>query len=299
MGSVAVEQRTYGKAVVIVLLVISWGSTFAAVKIGVRSSPPLLFAGLRSLVGGAVMVLAAVLRGWQPRVREQAPVYAWLTLLNVVLFFGLQTLAIQELPSGLAAVLIYLQPVLTGLLAWPVLGERLTGFKVAGLLLGFGGIVAVSTGAFQGSTSVLGIGYAVVAALTWSVGTVYFKGVQGRVPALWAVGLPFLAGGVVLTAVGLVFEAGGVSWSTAFVVALLYAALVGTALAWFLWFTLVAAGEASTAATYIFFVPLISIMVGAVWLGERLSGSLLLGAGLVVAGVYLVNRQPRRARQTS
>ena len=290
-------QKTYGKAVIIVLLVLSWGSTFAAIKIGLQSAPPWLFAGMRSLLGGAVMVLAALLRGWQPRLREQALVYAWLTLLNVVLFFGLQTVAIQELhSSGLAAVLIYLQPVITGLLAWPVLGERLTGFKVAGLLLGFGGIVAVSTGAFQGHESVLGVGYAVAAAFIWAVGTVYFKRVQTRVPALWAVGVPFLAGGVVLTGLGLVFESGGVGWSTTFVLAFLYAGLIGTALAWFLWFTLVAAGEASTAATYIFFVPLVAILVGTVVRHESLSAALLLGAAMVVTGVYLVNRPSRRGK---
>ena len=153
-----------------VLLVLAWGSTFAAVKIGLESAPPVLFGGLRSVLGGAVMVALAFARSGRPSLRDCWLAYAVLTLLNVVLFFTLQTLAILELPSGLAAVLIYLQPVLTGVLAAPLLGESLTARKVVGLLLGFTGIVVVSAGAFRGHTSLLGVGYAVVGALVWSLG---------------------------------------------------------------------------------------------------------------------------------
>ena len=75
--------------------------------------------------------------------------------------------------------------------------------------------------------------------------------------------------------------------------ALAYAGLVGTALAWSLWFGRVAAGEAGRAASYIFFVPLVGVLVGAVLLDETLTASLLVGGALVVLGVYLVNRRAR------
>ena len=281
------------QAGLIVVLVLAWGTVFAAVKIGLDAAPPLLFGGIRSIIGGVVLATIAAVRRDPPRLRGHVTAYGMLTLLNVVIFFGLQTLAIAALPSGLAAVLIYLQPVLVGVLAWPLLGEPLTGRKVLGLLLGFGGIVAVSAGAFSGHASGLGIGYAVVGALAWALGTVYFKRVSDRVTPLWAVALPFLVGGVVLTAIGLVREGPEITWSTSFVLALLYSALVGTALAWMLWFTLVAGGDASRAATYIFFVPLLSLTLGALLLDESLSPTLLLGAALVVAGVYLANRPER------
>ena len=158
----------------IVLLVLAWGSTFAPVKVGLESAPPVLFGGMRSVLGGTVMVLLALARSGRPAIRSTWRAYAVLTLLNVVLFFSLQTLAILELPSGLAAVLIYLQPVLVGVLAAPLLGESLTGLKIAGLLLGFAGIVVVSAGAFQGHTSLLGVLYAVVGALIWALGTIAF-----------------------------------------------------------------------------------------------------------------------------
>ncbi len=273
------------------LLVLAWGSTFAAVKVGLDSAPPVLFGGLRSVLGGAVMTVAAWLRSGRPRLREHAAPYAVLTLLNVVVFFTLQTLAILELPSGLAAVLIYLQPVLVGVLAAPLLGERLTGLKVAGLVLGFGGIVVVSAGAVGGHVSAPGIVYAVAGALVWALGTIAFKRYAGQVDVWWAVAVPFLAGGAVLTAAGAAVEGTSIAWSGEFVAASVYAALVGTALSWSLWFGLVGSGDASRAAAYIFFVPLVSLVIGALVLHETLGPSLLAGAALVVLGVFLVNRR--------
>ena len=284
-------RRSKTQVAAVVLLVLAWGSTFAAVKIGLDSAPPVLFGGLRSVLGGAVMVVLAFARSGRPALRETWPAYAVLTLLNVVLFFTLQTLAILELPSGLAAVLIYLQPVLVGVLAAPLLGESLTGSKIAGLLLGFAGIVVVSVGAFSGHVSLLGVGYAVVGALIWALGTIAFKQYADRVDAWWAVAIPFLVGGLVLTAGGAAAEGTAIEWSGEFVAAFLFAALIGTALSWSLWFGLVSAGEAGRAASYIFFVPLISLVIGAVFLHETLGPSLLAGAALVILGVYLVNRR--------
>jgi drug/metabolite transporter (DMT)-like permease len=287
-------RRANTQVAAVLLLVVAWGTTFAAVKVGLDSVPPILFGGLRSMLGGAVMTVLAATRSGPPRLRAAWRPYALLTLLNVVGFFSLQTLAILELPSGLAAVLIYLQPVLVGVLAAPLLGEPLGVAKVLGLLLGFSGIVVVSAGAFSGHASLLGVGYAVSGALVWALGTIAFKAYAEALDAWWAVAVPFLVGGAVMTAGGAAFEGTGIDWSGRFVVAFLYASLVGTALSWALWFGLVGSGEAGRAASFIFFVPLISLGVGAVFLSESLGPSLLAGAALVIVGVYLVNRRPRR-----
>ena len=276
-----------------VLLVLFWSSTFSVVKVGLDYSPPILFAGLRSIIGGLAMSVVALSWEGRPDLRRDWGAYASLSMLNVVLFMGLQTFAIMLLPSGTAAVLIYLQPILTGFLAWCMLGESLSSAKLTGLLLGFSGIVAVSTGSFSGLVSPAGVAFAVVSALTWALGTVYFKKVQDRVSMLWAIALPFLFGGVVLSALGLVIESPSeISPSRSFVACLLYSGLVGTGLAWVLWLGLIRAGEASRVAAYVFFVPLVSVAIGAFFLDERLSASLFVGAVLVVSGIYLVNRTP-------
>lgn len=281
------------------LLVLFWGTSFAAIEIGLRYCPPVLFAGLRALLGGLVMVPVALARDGVPDLRRSWPAFGLLALLNVVLFFGLQTYAVLLLPSGLAALLVYLQPLLVGLLAWLFLGERLTGVGVAGLLLGFAGIAVVSAGGLSGELhglSLTGVALGAASALSWAAGTVYFKMVQESVSTLWSVAVQFVAGGGLLTLAGTLVEGWrGVGWSAGFLGALLYAGLVGVSLAWIIWFSLVRAGEASRVSAYIFAVPLTAVVVGVVFLDEPFGPALLLGAALVVAGIYLVNRSGRVA----
>ena len=295
-------MRIFGKRRFVVLafalLVLFWGSAFAIVKVGLDYSPPIIFAGLRALIGGIALVVAALAWGGNPNLRRDWRVFLILTLFNVVLFTGLQTYAIMELPSGSAAVLVYLQPILVGLLAWPILGEALTATKVLGLLLGFSGIVAVSVGSFSGAAnalSPLGVVLGASSALFWALGTVFFKKYEERVSTLWAVSLPFLVGGVVLTALGIFVETRGeVAWNATFVASVMYSGVVGISLAWVIWFALVRAGEASRVASYIFVVPLTAVVIGVVFLDEPLGYTLLIGAAFVVSGIYLVNREPQR-----
>jgi drug/metabolite transporter (DMT)-like permease len=296
--------RIFGKRRFVVLafasLVLFWGSAFAVVKVGLGYSPPVLFAGLRTIISGLVMVMAAALWGGSPNLRRDWPVFALLALFNVVIFISLQTYAVLYLPSGSAAVLIYLQPILVGVLAFWILGEPLSAGKILGLLLGFAGIVAVSSGGLSGVAGALpplGVALGAASALAWALGTVFFKKYEARVATLWAVALPFLIGGAVLTLLGLAVEPWGeISWKPAFVASLLYSSLVGTSLAWVIFFALVRAGEASRVAAYIFAVPVSAVLIGAIFLDERLTYSLLVGAALVVSGIYLVNREPRKPR---
>ena len=283
-----------------VLLILFWSSAFGAIKVSLEYAPPVLFAGMRTLLCGLAVTLAALVWGGQANLRRNWPVYLLLAALNAVLFMGLQTLTILYMPSGSAAVVIYLQPILVGLLSYLMLGEQLSAAKVVGLALGFSGVVVVSAGSFSGSSlgTPLGVAFGLASALSWTLGTVYFKRYGERLSTLWAVAGPFSAGGVVLTGLGLVLEPlSEISWTGTYVASFLYTALVGTALAWMLWLGLVKAGEASRVSAYVFFVPLVSVLLGAAFLGETLSPLLLVGAALVVLGIYLANRQPAADRQ--
>ena len=178
-------------------------------------------------------------------------------------------------------------------MAWFILGEPLPAAKVLGLVLGFSGIVAVSTGSLSGVISPVGVVFGVGSAFFWALGTVFFKRYEARISTMWAVALPFVVGGGVLTVFGTAVESwSDVAFSGPLLASLAYVSLVGIAAAWLLWFGLIRAGEASRVAAYVFFVPLVGIVVGAIFLGERLTPSLLVGAALITAGIYLVNRSP-------
>ena len=100
---------------------------------------------------------------------------------------------------------------------------------------------------------------------------------------------------MVLTVIGAVTEGIDIAWTGGFVAALIYASLIGTALAWGLWFGLVATGEASRASSYIFMVPVVAVLLGVLLLDETFRLVQVAGSVLVVAGIYLVNRRARTA----
>jgi drug/metabolite transporter (DMT)-like permease len=112
-----------------------------------------------------------------------------------------------------------------------------------------------------------------------------------RVSTMWPVAIPFVIGGVALTLFSFATE----SWSEvsptgALFASLSYVSLVEIALAWLIWFSLIRAGEASRVAVCVFFVPLVSIVIGTIFLDEQLTLSLLVGTFLIVTGIYVVNR---------
>ncbi len=295
VSAISIFDRRRNVVGALCLLVVFWGSSFAVVEVGLRSSPPMLFAGLRSLLGGLAMLAVALAWGGGSNLRREWRAFALLTVFNVAVFIGLQTYAVLTLPSGTAAVLVYLQPILVGFLAWAMLGEALSVAKVAGLLLGFSGIVAVSAGGLSSDVPPEGILFGAGSALSWAIGTVYFKRIQGRVSALWSVAIPFVAGGAMLTALATFTEGvGGVSWNSGLAVSLAWSSLLGIAAAWVIFFGLVGAGEASRVSAYIFVVPITAVAIGVVFLGEPLRATLLIGAALVVGGIYLVNVSPGR-----
>ena len=280
--------------VAFVLLVVFWGSSFPVIKVALGYSPPVLFAGARTLLCGLLVLPAALMWGGDANLRRDWAVHLLLAAFNVLGFMGLQTLAILYMPSGPAAVVIYVQPILVGLLGYLFLGEQLSTAKVVGLLLGFFGVVAVSVGSFSGASlgTPLGVVIGLGSAVAWTLGTVYFKKYGERLSITWAVAAQFALGGVLLTGFGFVLESvSAVSLTGTFLASLLYVALAGTALAWVLWLGLVRAGEASRVAAYVFFVPLVSILLGVLFLNEALSFWLLAGAALIVLGTYLVNRK--------
>jgi len=282
-------------ALAFVALALIWGASFPFVKIGLRDAPPLLFAGIRVLIGGFGLAAVAVFRDGLPKLRGVWHTYVISGVFNSGLFVGLQTIAVLDLPSGLAAVLVYLQPIVTGLLASFFLGESLGVAKIVGLTLGFLGVVAVSFGDLGGHFELPGLLAGVVGGISWSIGTVYFKRVQGVVSTLWFIALSFLFGGVGLTVVGSLTESwGAIRWSSGeFWWSLLFISLAAITLAWILWLGLVSAGEASRASAYIFVVPLTSVAIGVIFLGEPFTATLVVGALLIMIGIYLVNRTPQ------
>lgn len=281
----------------IAFLVLVWGLSWPIYKVTLAYTPPLLFAGMRALIGGLLFAIPMLPKRNVIRFRENWRVYAVSALLNVVCFFGIQTVGLLYLPSGLFSVIVYLQPVLLGIFAWLWLGESMSALKIVGLLLGFLGVFVVSAGGMSGQISIVGILMAVATALFWALGVIYVKKSSQKVDAFWMVSMQSIIGGAILTVVGLITEGGShIVWNGTYVFGLSFGAIFGIAIAFAIYYKLVNAGDASKVASITFLVPLIAVVAGTLFLHEPFSYALVVGLLLIGASIFLVNRKAATKR---
>ncbi|QSF44896.1 DMT family transporter [Paenibacillus tianjinensis] len=271
-------------------LVIVWGINWPLSKIALSYAPPLLFAGIRTVIAGIILIIAALPKGKQLQFRQLWPVYLTSAILSIVFYYGFQTIGLQYVPSGLFSAIVFLQPVLLGIFAWIWLGESMYGLKIFGLLLGFLGVAALSIGGFNGSISPVGVLLALASALSWAFATIYTKRNAARVDMLWMTAMQIMIGGVILLAAGSAMESwSAITWNSAFIVNTLFIAVFVIALGWMVYFKLINEGEASRVGSFTFLIPLISIGSSVVLLHEQITPNLIVGMLLIVGSIILVN----------
>jgi drug/metabolite transporter (DMT)-like permease len=272
---------------------IVWGSTYLAIRVMVETVPPLLGAGVRFTVAGAVMVaVLSVRRSVRPTRRQLLSALVVGILLpgaNAVV-----SVAEQEVPSGLAALLIASVPL------WVILlrrgaGESVSGRSVAAVLVGFAGVtLLLKPGEQSGDATVLGLAAVVGAAVMWASGS--FASPRLTLPRdpLVSTGWQMLLGGLVTVAVGLaVGEAPEVDpgeFSTRSVVALLYLVAVGSWFAFTAYAWLLQNAPIAKVATYAYVNPVVAILLGWLILDEVVTPVTVVGAAIIVVSVALVVR---------
>ncbi|HEX8012292.1 MAG TPA: DMT family transporter, partial [Casimicrobiaceae bacterium] len=230
-------------AAALVLVAFLFASCYPLITIGLGDAPPLSFAILRALVAGSALALVAALlrrplpRGWR----------IWLGLAAIGLsttslgFLGM-FYAAEFVSPGVATVITNTQPLLAAMLGFVLLRERLQPKQSLGLLLGFLGIVFISLPQLGGVGRAgfeIGLAYIILAASGVALGNVLMKAFSARVDPLVAMAAQLLFGAVPLAVAATWREQpAAIVWSPLFVASLLGLALLGTALAYWLWFTL-------------------------------------------------------------
>ncbi|MCP3796458.1 MULTISPECIES: DMT family transporter [Paenibacillus] len=279
----------------LIVLVIMWGANWPLTKLALAYAPPILFAGMRTLIGGAILVIFALPKYKSLRFKENWYIYVISSLFNIILYYGLQTVGLNYMPAGLFSAIVFLQPVLLGLFSWIWLGEAMYGLKIIGLILGSIGVFTLSATGFNGNeSSVAGVILALGTALFWSFGVVYMKKTNERVDATWAIALQLLIGGVILTGAGSVSENWtDVVWNAPFISYLLIIAIFVIAIGWLIYFTLVGSGEVSKVGSYTFLIPVVSIVTSTLFLHENITINILVGLLLIVISILLVNYKPK------
>lgn len=291
------QSSSFINGILLAALVLIWGLTWPMSKLALGYSSPILLSGLRSLSAGIILLAVALPRYKQLHWKQNWRKYMVSGLFNSILFYGLQTIGLMFMPAGVFSVIVYLQPVLIGIIAWLWIGESMNAVKIGGLLLGFVGVATISMGELSANASAIGILLAVLTALSWAIGTVYIKRISDSVDGIWLIAVQSLVGGVVMTAAGSKVEGRShMMWNSSSMLLLLFLALFSVAVAWLIYFYLISKGEASKVASFNFLVPIISIVIGTLFLDEPFTSSLLVGLVLIIISIYLVNKKAKNQK---
>lgn len=272
------------------LFVLLWSTGFIGTKLGLEDAEPLTFLLLRFSCT-CFLLLAIVLllrRPWPADARQAAHIMIAGLMLQGGYLGGVFGAIHLGLPAGLTALIVGMQPLLTGLLSARLLGERVGMRQWAGLLLGFGGVALVLSGnvTLTGFSGV-GLSLAVLALASITGGTLYQKRFCGHMD-LWSGSLlQFAASGIAILPLALTFETMRIHWSSGFLFALGWLVLVLSVGAVSLLHLLIRRGAATRVATLFYLTPPTTALMAWVVFGERLAMSAMAGMALAVVGVAL------------
>lgn len=273
-----------------------WGYNWVVMKKALDYASAVDFAALRTGFGAASLFLVMLIL--RRPLRPAAPgLTALLGLLQTGLFTALVNASLTGSGAGKTAVLTYTMPFWTLLLSRLMLGERIARRQWLPILIAFCGLALV-LGTAAGSTAASGAGaLAVAAGLTWAAASVLAKVIRQRsAPDLLSLtAWQMVAGALALAVVSALAPGRSVEWSPYFVAALVYNAVLATALAWLLWLFVLARLSAGMAGMATLAIPVIGVLAAALELGERPGPIEATGMLAIVAGLALLALVTRSA----
>jgi drug/metabolite transporter (DMT)-like permease len=270
-----------------------WGSSFLFIKVGVEELEPAVVVCGRLVVGALVLVPVAMARGGLSGLRAMLVPIAVLGALNNALPYWLLTFAETRIDSGLAAVIQAAAPIFTVLLAIRIdPSQRVTGVRLVGVGLGFVG-VALLVGLQEGG-ELLGALAVVGTALCYAVSVLYAgRAIRAFSPLDVSIGQ--LSVGALLTLPAALLQWPAEAPSAKVVGAVLVLGVLGTGVAYLLYFALIVRAGASRAILVTYLVPAFALVYGWLILDEAVTASALAGLGLILGGTALATGgRPRR-----
>ena len=272
---------------------IVWGSTYLAIRIGVATLPPALFAGARFLAAGLLLAAYARLAGQSfPRDRQEWKTIAVAAVFLLVGANGLVVWGEQWVPSNQAALIAATVALwLAGLGALGPQGEAFSRRRLFGLLAGFAGVAALMWPAggfvlahFSAQVAIL------LAALSWAAGSIYMKRRKPVTPPLMAAAMQSLVGGCLLGLLGVLHgETTRWVWDAQALWALAYLIVFGSCLAYAAYVWLLHEVSPTALGTYAYVNPVVAVLLGAAVLDETLNSFQIAGMMVVLLGVLLVS----------
>jgi drug/metabolite transporter (DMT)-like permease len=273
-----------------------WGSTFLAIRVGVREVPPFLLAAIRFLVAGLVLYGWMIARGERSPTSVQWRSAFLLAVLIFVLDYGLLFSAEQRVPSGLAAVMMATIPVFMALSEIIFLRTQTLTVRLAlALLIGIGGVAVLMSHSLNfGGEPIDGTGAValIIAAMSWSVASALTRKLPLPPSKVMSSGAQMLAGGVLLALTsGALGEFHGFDpWtvSRGAWLALLYLIVAGSIVAFTAYVWLIHHESPTKVGTYAYVNPVVAVLVGYFLGGEALGMRTILGTLLVLISIVAI-----------
>ena len=274
---------------------IVWGSTYLAIRIGVSDLPPMLFAGLRWILSGIILIPFLLWRGYKLPASKEIKHIAIIGIALLGFGNGLIVVGEQWVPSGLTALMITTLPLwVTGIESSLPVGEKWNKYKFSGLLLGFTGILLILwNDIFNtfGTDYLPGILSVLTGVTIWSAGTNYSKYTKLEVHPLMSAAVQMLIAGVAQTILGVVLGEHNIfSFTTESFWAFIYLVFIGSFLGYVAYIYAIAHLPISFVTTYAYINPIIAVILGWLVLDEAITPVVLIAAVVIFGGVYLVRK---------
>ncbi|MDP4594315.1 MAG: DMT family transporter [Beijerinckiaceae bacterium] len=277
-----------------VLFVFFWATGFIGGKYGLPHAGTFTFLTLRFLIVIALLTVIALAMGapW-PKRHEILPLAIGGVFVHAA-YLGSVFLSISNgVEAGVSAMMAGLQPLLTAMVAGPVLGEKVTGRQWAGLLLGVAGVaLVVETKLAQGLGTPLGMAFAFLAAIMLTIGTLWQKKFGGQMDLRTGSIVQFTASAIVCAPLAIFLEDFRHEWTVDFVLALGWLVVVlsiGTISALYV---MIRRGAASKVASLFFLVPPMTALLAYFLFGETLGLTAFAGMVLIAVAVAMVTITP-------
>src|SRR5215470_2734931 len=271
-----------------------WGSTWLFIKLGLEDLPPLTFAGIRFVISCAIIFSIIRIRGLQlPRARADWLLLAATGILSFGLNYGLVFWGEQHISSGLAALLQATLPAFGLVFAhFHLPSERLSWAKIGGVVLGVCGVAVVFSNqlAVAGRQALAGCVGLILSAAFAAYSNVLVKRYGKKLnPAIMAAGQMFF-GLLLLFAVGLPLEGNPFRfhWTPIAVIALLYLAVVGSVIAFLLYYWLVLNMDVTKSMLIALVTPVVAVLLGMIVLDEQIGWRTLAGGAMIMSGIALI-----------
>ena len=296
-------RRSLAVAGALAIVYVVWGSTYLGIALAIESMPPLLHAGVRFLLAGAVLLWLTRRASSEPRPDRSQWTAALLTgTLLLAIGNGGVSWGQQHVASGVAALVIATIPLWVVVLDRIFFGARLPLLAVAGVVVGFGGIALLVNPSSSGGLHLGGTLALLLAAVGWSTGTLLSRGQRLTVPPLVGAGMQMLCGGAVLIVAGAATgELGDVQLSQVTLrstLALAYLVVFGSLVAFSAYAWLLRNAQTSLVATYAYVNPVVAVALGWLVLDETVSARTLVAGALILGAVALIVSARSRPDET-